>query len=80
VIPESTVTVNVAFAVFCAESTTCTPNEALPTEGVVPDSTPDPFKLNPIALSAVAPEVTLQAYPLPEPPVAVNVSPYGLPT
>jgi hypothetical protein len=68
------VTESVAVAVFEAESSTCTPKVALPATGGAPVSTPPLDKLNPTAVNALDPEVTVQLYPLPEPPDAVSVS------
>ena len=66
-------TESVAVAVLPAESFTCTPNVADPATGVVPATTPPLDKLNPTAVSALDPDVTVHVYPVPDPPVAANV-------
>ena len=64
---------NEAVAEFDAESVTFTLKVALPATGVAPESIPPLDKLSPTAVRLVAPEVTVQLYPVPEPPVATNV-------
>jgi hypothetical protein len=66
------VTLKVAVALFPAESFTCTPKVADPARGVVPVSAPPLDKLNPTVASAFAPEVTVHAYPVPDPPDAAR--------
>ena len=72
--PVPMVTDKVAVAEFDAESITFTPKVALPATGVAPESTPPLDKLSPTEVRLVEPEVTVQLYPEPEPPAAVNVS------
>src|SRR5580658_10084537 len=73
------VTVKLAVAVLLAESFTCTPKVAEPRVGPEPDTTPPVDKLKPIALSELAPEVTLHVYPEFEPPLAARASEYADP-
>jgi hypothetical protein len=59
--PALIVTLNVAVALFPAESFTCTPKVAEPDTGVAPDNTPPLDKLKPTVVSALPPDVTVQA-------------------
>jgi hypothetical protein len=71
--PALMVTEKLVVAVFKAESVTFTPKVALPATGEEPESIPPVDRVNPIADRLVAPEVTDQLYPVPEPPAATNV-------
>jgi hypothetical protein len=53
------VTLNVAVALFPAESFTCTPKVADPAAGVVPESAPPLDKLNPTAVNWPPLDVTV---------------------
>ena len=67
------VTVKLAVAVFEAESVTFTAKLAAPATGVAPESTPVLERLKPTAVRLLAPDVTDQVYPAPDPPVAASV-------
>jgi hypothetical protein len=72
-------TLRVAVAVLPTESFTCTPNVAVPAAGVAPESTPPLDRVSATAVSSPAFEVTVQLYPVPEPPLAVSVCEYAVP-
>jgi hypothetical protein len=77
--PALIVTLIVAVAELLAESTTLAVKVAVPATGVAPDNTPALDRLNPTAVKLLAPEVTVQVRPDPEPPAAVSVSLYAAP-
>jgi hypothetical protein len=68
------VTERVFEAVFDAESVTLTVKLAVPAVGEDPDNAPPVERLSPIAVSWLPFDVTVQLYPLPEPPDAVRES------
>lgn len=73
-------TEKLAVVEFDAESVTLMVKVAEPATGVAPETTPAPERLSPTAAKLVAPDVTVQVYPVPEPPAAVRVCVYALPT
>jgi hypothetical protein len=77
--PGLMVTEKVAVVVFETESVTLTPKLALPAIGVVPDRMPPLERLRPTAVRLLAPDVTLQESPVPEPPEAARVCEYAVP-
>jgi hypothetical protein len=79
VTPALIVTLSVAVAELFAESTTFAVNVAVPATGVVPDTTPALDKLSPTAVNWLAPEVTVQVRPVPDPPDAASVVEYAVP-
>jgi hypothetical protein len=77
--PALIVTLIVAVAELLAESTTLAVKVAAPDTGVAPDNTPVLDRVNPTAVNELAPDVTLQVRPVPDPPAAVSVSLYAVP-
>jgi hypothetical protein len=76
----TTVSVSVADAVFPAESVTCTTNVPAVSSAVgVPVTAPLLKRLSPTALSPV-PEFNENVYPLPDPPLALSLAEYDVPT
>ena len=78
--PVPMVTESVAVAVFDAESVTLTVKLAVPATGVAPDRTPPLDRLRPTAVRLLAPAVTVQVYPVPEPPEAARACEYAVAT
>jgi hypothetical protein len=67
------VTEKLAVAVFDAESVNWTVKLAMPAVSEEPDRTPLLDRLRPTAVRLLAPDVTVQLKPVPEPPEAVRV-------